>query len=245
VGERYVYTPYGEVTFLEDDFDVASSQTSVAGSTHLVTGRERDPETGLQLNRHRYYASHLGRWLARDPYEYLDSLSLYEYVRSDPANSVDPYGLACEVCFTCFRIVKYVPDTLNCKKCIYECDPTPNVQWKTRKGFRSFVGYEDCTAFADTLKKLGVNAPKQYTVKDAENGNCPPANDITFCVMYGGGDSPNDCSISECLKTCRKGKNLDRVCRAIKEPALREYCKKVIKAGKFVCENICTACNRP
>jgi RHS repeat-associated protein len=65
--ERYSYTPYGEVTFLEDDFAVASSQTSAIGNTHLYTGRERDPETGLQLNRHRYYASWLGRWLTRDP----------------------------------------------------------------------------------------------------------------------------------------------------------------------------------
>jgi RHS repeat-associated protein len=68
VVERYQYTPYGEVTFLNPDFSLASSQYSSAiGNTHLYTGRERDSETGLQLNRHRYYASHLGRWLTRDP----------------------------------------------------------------------------------------------------------------------------------------------------------------------------------
>jgi RHS repeat-associated protein len=94
VVERYNYTPYGEVTFLEDDFDVASSQFSTIGNQHLYTGRERDRETGLQLNRHRYYASHLGRWLTRDPIAYLgDSTNLYEYTFSMPLIYVDPTGL--------------------------------------------------------------------------------------------------------------------------------------------------------
>jgi RHS repeat-associated protein len=65
VVERYSYTPYGQVTFLEPDFDEASPQESAIGNAHLYTGRERDPETGLQLNRWRYYASHLGRWLSQ------------------------------------------------------------------------------------------------------------------------------------------------------------------------------------
>ncbi len=64
----YGHTPYGEVTFLDPDFSLASSRYSSAiGNTHLYTGRGRDPETGLQLNRHRYYASWLGRWTTRDP----------------------------------------------------------------------------------------------------------------------------------------------------------------------------------
>jgi RHS repeat-associated protein len=92
--ERYSYSPYGEVTFLNPDFSLASSQYSSAiGNTHLYTGRERDPETGLQLNRHRYYASHLGRWLTRDPIEYEGSQwNLYEYVESAPTLKFDPSG---------------------------------------------------------------------------------------------------------------------------------------------------------
>jgi len=63
--ERYQYSPYGQVTFLDSSFAPRSS--SLIGNTHLYTGRELDPETGLQLNRHRYYATHLGRWTSRDP----------------------------------------------------------------------------------------------------------------------------------------------------------------------------------
>ena len=91
VVERYSYTPYGEVTFLEDDFDYISGGT--IDNQHLYTGRERDPETGLQLNRHRYYASHLGRWLTRDPIGYSgNKWNLYEYVEGNPAIYTDGYG---------------------------------------------------------------------------------------------------------------------------------------------------------
>jgi RHS repeat-associated protein len=60
----------------------------------LYTGRERDSETGLQLNRHRFYAAHLGRWITRDPSDYQGSpYNLYEYSASDPCEFNDPSGL--------------------------------------------------------------------------------------------------------------------------------------------------------
>src|SRR5690606_10837339 len=92
VVERYHYTPYGEVTFLEPDFDAISAST--IENTHLYTGRERDPETGLQLNRHRFYHAQLGRWLTRDPIGYRGGTkNLYEYVATSPTGWVDPSGL--------------------------------------------------------------------------------------------------------------------------------------------------------
>ena len=94
VQERYNYTPYGEVTFLNPSYGIRA--LSFISNSHLYTGRERDPETGLQLNRHRYYASHLGRWLTRDPIGYQESdWNLYEYVRSKPTLTRDPNGLWC------------------------------------------------------------------------------------------------------------------------------------------------------
>ena len=93
VVERYAYSPYGEVIFLEDDFDVAATQESAIDNTHLYTGREQDLETGLQLNRNRYYAPHLGRWVNRDPIEYEGSpWNLYEYVSGNPVVFSDPSG---------------------------------------------------------------------------------------------------------------------------------------------------------
>jgi len=91
--ERYNYTPYGEVTFLNHNFSVATTQASVLGNTHFYTGRERDPETGLQLNRWRYYHAHLGRWLTRDPMGYPSGqYNQYRYASSRPISLVDPSG---------------------------------------------------------------------------------------------------------------------------------------------------------
>jgi RHS repeat-associated protein len=60
----------------------------------LYTGRRLDPETGLYQYRHRYYHAQLGRFLTRDPLEYLaGSANLYEYTAGGPINGIDPSGL--------------------------------------------------------------------------------------------------------------------------------------------------------
>jgi RHS repeat-associated protein len=89
--ERYNYTPYGQVSFLNSSFGVISS--SAIANNHLYTGRERDPETGLQLNRRRYYASWMGRWNTLDPIKYLGGMNLFADVRSRPTFYTDPLGL--------------------------------------------------------------------------------------------------------------------------------------------------------
>jgi RHS repeat-associated protein len=59
----------------------------------LFTGRRCDPETGLQLNRHRFYHQQLGRWLSRDPIGYKGSRwNLYKYGKSAPARYRDAFG---------------------------------------------------------------------------------------------------------------------------------------------------------
>ena len=119
VAERYNYTPYGAVTFLDANFAVDADQISDIGNQHLYTGRERDPETGLQLNRHRYYASHLGRWLTRDPIGYHGgSMNLYEYVNSMPSRFVDPLGL----------MQPGSPGKAKCGKCPMEREYDPKTQ---------------------------------------------------------------------------------------------------------------------
>jgi len=93
VVERYAYSPYGEVTFLDSNF-ANPSISSAIDNEHLYTGRRTDPETGLQLNRYRFYHQQLGRWVSWDPIGYWGrSTSLYEYTRSQPAHLVDPSGL--------------------------------------------------------------------------------------------------------------------------------------------------------
>jgi len=96
--ERYSYSPYGEVTVLNNNFTEDVGNQSDIDNDYLYTGRRRDPETGLHLNRNRFYASHLGRWVNRDPIGYIGSpWNLYEYVNSTPVISLDPSGRAAAV----------------------------------------------------------------------------------------------------------------------------------------------------
>ncbi|WP_425395007.1 RHS repeat-associated core domain-containing protein [Aeoliella sp.] len=91
VQERYAYTPYGVVEYLNDDFTVKS--TGFISNEFLYTGRRLDPETGLQYSRYRYYHAQLGRWINRDPIGYFGSKwNLYEYVGGMPTRYVDPTG---------------------------------------------------------------------------------------------------------------------------------------------------------
>lgn len=90
--ERYQYTPYGEVTFLEDDFDVAGSASAI-GNEILYTGRTRDSITGLYDYRTRFYHAPLGRFTSRDWIEYGGGMNLYGYVGGMPTGFVDPWGL--------------------------------------------------------------------------------------------------------------------------------------------------------
>lgn len=50
------------------------------------------PETQSYLVRFRWYLPPLGRWGQRDPMGYVDGMSLYESVRSDPIVHRDPFG---------------------------------------------------------------------------------------------------------------------------------------------------------
>jgi RHS repeat-associated protein len=45
--------------------------------------------------RFRMFDSDLGRWMSRDPLEYVDGMNLQGYVGNRPHSSRDPYGLAC------------------------------------------------------------------------------------------------------------------------------------------------------
>lgn len=96
--ERYAYDAYG----------LAAVTTGVGapvpptpwGTPHsptlnayLFTGRQFDEETGLYFYRARFYDSVKGRLLQRDPLGYVAGINLYEYVKGNPVNRVDPFGL--------------------------------------------------------------------------------------------------------------------------------------------------------
>jgi RHS repeat-associated protein len=92
--ERYDYSPYGTLTFLDGSFTVLATQQSQIGNSVTFTGRAFDAECGLYFYRHRTYHPQLGSFLSRDPLAYAGSPgNLYQYASSSPANFTDPLGL--------------------------------------------------------------------------------------------------------------------------------------------------------
>ncbi len=105
--ERYDYDAYGQpVIYTEDGnddtwftSDDTTASVSAKGLPYLFTGREFGPLDGadsnylkLQYSRARYYNYDLRRWMQREPLGYVDGMSLYEYVGSDPIGYVDFSG---------------------------------------------------------------------------------------------------------------------------------------------------------
>jgi len=100
VQERHTYDAYGNATVLDADFSADADGVSDYDNPIRYGGYWRDRETGLHCVRMRYYHVRLGRWLQRDPMEYADSMSLYQYVGSQPLIGIDPMGTDGNLCCT-------------------------------------------------------------------------------------------------------------------------------------------------
>jgi RHS repeat-associated protein len=113
VRQMYEYDAFGGIRVLDEEGNPIPIEDAIP-NPYTFTGREYDPETGLYYYRARYYDPHLGRFLQEDPLLeksllpdsswrglYLGPsttilLSLphpYTYVRNNPVNWIDPFGL--------------------------------------------------------------------------------------------------------------------------------------------------------
>ncbi len=96
--ERHDYLPFGE----ECTTGACATNPGVAsGQPRRFTGKERDSETGLDSFGARYYAQHVGRFIAIDPvFTWRENLldpqrwNRYAYGRNNPLRYVDPDGRA-------------------------------------------------------------------------------------------------------------------------------------------------------
>jgi RHS repeat-associated protein len=77
-------------TYTYDAFGWTTS-TGALFNPFQYAGREWDQETGLYYYRARYYDPLTGRFTSEDPAR--DGLNFFAYVRNNPINRTDPFGL--------------------------------------------------------------------------------------------------------------------------------------------------------
>ncbi len=92
VVQRFVYSPYGNITILNPDFTTAPSGT-VPMVNNLYQGMPLDPVTGLYYERARWYSPSLGTWISQDPAGYINGADTYQFVMGNPVDRADPTGL--------------------------------------------------------------------------------------------------------------------------------------------------------
>jgi RHS repeat-associated protein len=84
---QYAYTPWGE---LETDVQNIGPQRV---NSLRWRGLPYDVETGLYMNRSRYYDPATRRFISEDPIGLGGGINLYAFGEADPVNSADPSGL--------------------------------------------------------------------------------------------------------------------------------------------------------
>ncbi len=231
VKERYAYTPYGEVTVLDADFSSDADNKSDISNELLYTGRRRDPETGLQLNRNRFYAAGLGRWVNRDPADYFDSYNLYQYVLSNPTGLLDASGLGCKVCYNCV-LVSSTGGWWK-KQCEYSCSEDPSKK-------RDLKQHGGCNCEDPRIPKVITEGE---TVRFG--GTCRLTYDTCQDFTDPAVDLRN-CSRKKCKRDWKaRMKKLKKTCSLIPDPIAKRACKAAIRAMTVAMEETCNSCKNP
>jgi len=92
--ERCWYQPYGPTTFTNASGAANTPATeSDYANTLAFQGQRLDTDRGLYYFRNRHYSPTLGRFAQRDPVEYKDGMSLYQFEMLCVLTELDALGL--------------------------------------------------------------------------------------------------------------------------------------------------------
>jgi RHS repeat-associated protein len=89
ISERFVYSPYGSVQALDANF---VSTADAFNWQYMYQGGRFDSAIGLYHFGARDYSPTLGVWTSQDPMQYINGANTYQFVMSNPAGRVDPWG---------------------------------------------------------------------------------------------------------------------------------------------------------
>ena len=95
VVQRFQYVPYGHAYVAATNW---MGTTDAYEWYYRFMGYIFDSWTGLYHCRNRNYLTALSRWSQRDLIGYGDGAGLYEFLRSDPIQQLDPQGTLCATC---------------------------------------------------------------------------------------------------------------------------------------------------
>jgi RHS repeat-associated protein len=82
---RYLYDPFGNL--------LAKSGAMADVNKYRFSSKEVHPNSGLYYYGYRFYEPNLQRWLNPDPIGIRGGMNFYGFVRNDPLNSSDYFGL--------------------------------------------------------------------------------------------------------------------------------------------------------
>jgi RHS repeat-associated protein len=92
VVERYIYDPYGQVTYLNASFGTISG--SAYAWIYGFQDLRLDTATGNNHADGRDYRPTMQRWVEQDPMGLQPDVNPYRFVGNDPTNMTDPSGFA-------------------------------------------------------------------------------------------------------------------------------------------------------
>jgi RHS repeat-associated protein len=119
IQESYRYTEFGQTTVVDSDFNHTTRALSEIHNSKRYTARDRIIGDAFGDNWYHYrartYRPDAGRFVQRDPLQYVDGSSLYIYVNNGPLNSVDPTGL-------CSNFSPTLPINGSQSRCVLLCE---------------------------------------------------------------------------------------------------------------------------
>jgi len=166
LANTYAYDSYGKLS--------ASSGTLI--NPVQYTGREFDSEIGIYEYRARYYDPSAGRFLSEDPVGFDGGTDFYAYATNNPANFIDPSGLA-----PCFDINNFTR-TLDRNARL-----NPSTGWCGR-----YVGWALTAGGANTGRHNGKDYGRYLTNNGfspvSPDGYSAEAGDVAVIQPYPGGN---------------------------------------------------------
>ncbi len=82
-------------TYTFDSFGKLTNSSGSLTNPFQYNARPFDVETNLYFYRARYYDQSVGRFISEDPINFSGGINFYEYVKNQPIDNFDPFGLKC------------------------------------------------------------------------------------------------------------------------------------------------------